>query len=130
MDDSLQTAADEASFRRVAMEAYRDHVMRALGLSLPAVESAAELIALAKRARADELEAASGWRTEPPFPGGGEQPERMPTGWRMICACRLFSQGRERGVVFTTFVSGRPVTIFVNAPGTLIPQEYTPLAAR
>jgi hypothetical protein len=112
------------------MRAYRDHVVSTLGYRIPAANSAEELIALAKKTAGPELEAKHGLRTEPPFPGATEEPELMPTGWRMICACRLYEGDVERGVIFTTFVGGRPAAVFMHAPGATIPPEYKPLATR
>src|ERR1700678_3442439 len=94
-----------AQFRSEAMLVYREHVMSTLGYRLPQVASAAELTEIAHRVAADKLEAMYGWRTEPPFPGAGETPEKMPTGWRMICATRLFVGDKEMAVIYTTFVS-------------------------
>jgi len=112
------------------MRAYRDHVISVLGYQLPPVKSGAELIELAKRTAGPALEPEHGLSTEPPFPGKAEVPEEMPTGWRMICACTLRHRGVERGVLFTTFVGGRKTTVVLNAPGTVIPDEYKPLASR
>jgi hypothetical protein len=112
------------------MRAYRDHVISVLGYLIPAVTSGAELIELAKRTAGPALEAEHGLSTQPPFPGAAEVPEKMPTGWRMICASRLYRNGVERGVLFTTFVSGRTTTVVVNGPGTVIPDEYKALALR
>jgi hypothetical protein len=110
--------------------AYRDHCIRTLGYTIPQVKTAAELIELAKKADAGELEAQHTFHTEPPFPGAGEDPEKMPAGWRMICACRIYEGTEEAGVIFTTFVSGRPTTVVVTASGTVIPENYKPLASR
>jgi hypothetical protein len=110
--------------------AYRDHCISTLGYEIPAVETAAELIELAKKAGASALEAQYSFHTEPPFPGVAEEPEPMPSGWRMICACRIYEGSEEYGVIFTTFVSGRPTTVVVNPPGTVIPETYKPLASR
>jgi hypothetical protein len=120
----------DSEYRSGVGRAYRDHLIRTLGYKIPMVESAAGLIALATKASAAELEARHTFTTEPPFPGVCEEPEEMPTGWRMLCACRLFDGGIERGVIFTTFVSGRTVAIIVNVAGTVIPDHYKPLALR
>lgn len=112
------------------MRAYRDHVITVLGYTIPAVTSSAELIELARRTAGPALEAEHGLSTDPPYPGAAERPEQMPTGWRMICASRLYKGGIERGVLFTTFVSGRKSTVVVSAPGTVIPDDYKPLALR
>lgn len=111
--------------------AYRDHAIRTLGYEIPNVESGAELIALAKKAEASELEAQHTFHTEPPFPGLADEP--APTangGWRLICACRVYEGTQEYGVIFTTFVSGRPTTVVVSAAGSVIPETYKPLAER
>jgi hypothetical protein len=122
---------EDLLFRAEAMRAYRDHVASTLGLRTPAVTSGAELIDLVKKTATGDVEAKYGWRTEPPYPGLREEPEEMPTGWRMICACRLFDDaGIERGVVFTTFISSKPVAVFVNHAGAVIPDNYKPLALR
>jgi len=107
-----------------------DHVISTLGWKIPQVTSAGELIELAKRVDTAALEAETGLRTEPPFPGALETPERMPNGWRMISACRLFSGVHEMGVIFMTFYSGRTVSIVINPPGTAIPAEYSPIRSR
>jgi hypothetical protein len=112
------------------MRAYRDHVISVLGYQLPAVTSGTQLIELAKRTAGPALEAEHGLSTQPPYPGAAEVPEEMPTGWRLICACRLYHNGTERGVLFTTFVSGRKTTVVFNGPGTVIPDEYKPLSSR
>jgi hypothetical protein len=109
------------------MRAYRDHVIRVLGWQIPNVTSGEELVELARKAEASALEAEHELRTEPPFPGAAEKPDEMPKGWRMICAARLFHGGVEVGVMFTTFVSGRTPSIFINAPGSPIPEEYSPI---
>jgi hypothetical protein len=121
---------DNDPYRAGVMRAYRDHLVSTLGYRIPAASSAEALVALAKKTAAGELEAKYGWRTEPPFPGATEEPEHMPTGWRMICACRLYEGDVERGVIFTTFVGGRPVAVFMHGPGMAIPPEYKPLATR
>ncbi len=112
------------------MTGYREHVMKAFGYRLPAVTSADELIALARRIRVPDFEAELGWQTDPPFPGACEKPEEMPNGWRMICACRVLAKGTEVGVIFLTLYSGRPAAVYVSAAGTVIPGEYLPLANR
>jgi len=121
---------DNDQFRAGAMRAYREHVSGKLGYRIPAVTSGAALVELARAATADELEAQCNWRPDPPFPGASEEPAEMPTGWRMICACRLYVDDQEQGVVYTTFVGGRPVAIAVNGPGTEIPEEWKPIASR
>jgi hypothetical protein len=119
------------AFRAGAMGHYRDHLITVLGWKIPAVQSAQELIELAKKAGSPEIETRYGWRTDPPFPGATEVPEEMPTGWRMICACHIFEGETYRGIVFTTFVSGRKTTVVINAPGTaVIPDDYKPLWSR
>ena len=110
-------------------QVYRDHVIATLGYKIPPVGSAAELIELARKAGADELEAANGWRTEPPFPGAGETPEEMPSGWRMICASKLFVRGEPAGTIFMTFVSGRPVSSVVITDHP-VPPQYSPIVSQ
>jgi hypothetical protein len=113
------------------VNAYRGHLFDVFGLALPAASSAAEMLELIKSIPAPPFEAGAGVTSDPPFPGACELPEEMPTGWRMICACRVFdSEQREATVLFITFVSGRKPTIFDNEPGTLIPERYLPLASR
>ena len=121
---------EDIAYRSGVQTAYRDHVIRILGYRIPVAHSAADLIAMAKKTDAGELEAKYGWRTEPPFPGVTEEPDKMPTGWRMICACRMYDGDVERGVIFTTFVGGRPVALFMHGPGMELPKEYKPLALR
>jgi hypothetical protein len=121
--------SERFQIRYNASEQYRDHVIKSLGYKLPHVGSAEGLIELARKADAGELEAANGWRTEPPFPGAGERPEEMPTGWRMICASKLFAGDDAIGTIFMTFVSGRPVgSVVVN--DFPIPREYSPIHSR
>jgi hypothetical protein len=123
--------AAHQAYRTSAAGAYRDYMIRTLGWELPRVNSADELIALARRVTPPPFEAENGWRTEPPFPGAGERPEEMlPGGWRMICACRLYAGQEEVGAIFMTFFSGRPVAVVVSPPGTVIPEEYLPIAPR
>lgn len=110
---------------------YRSHISASIGIPLPEVSSGAELIELVKKIPVAEFEAGYGLQTKPPFPGFAETPEHMPTGWRMICACRLYDrEENEIGVLYSTFVSGRRSTVVFNAPGTFIPEEYLPLASR
>jgi hypothetical protein len=120
---------DDPQLRSHGMSEYRDHVLRVLGYPIPVVESGEELITLARKLAAPEFEARLGWRTEPPFPGASEKPEKMETGWRMICACKFFKGDDQMGTLFMTFVSGRPVGVVINVPTTTIPAEYTPILA-
>jgi hypothetical protein len=57
-----------AEFRFLAANLYREAVIRQLGLQVPATETAAEFIALAKTLTAPGSESTPGWRTDPPFP--------------------------------------------------------------
>jgi hypothetical protein len=116
--------------RALALEAFRNYTHVELGYRIPAADSAEELLALARRLDTREIEAANGWRTEPPFPGLGEKPERMPVGWRMICASKLFAGNEAIGFVFTTLVSGRPTSMVINNPDYAIPKEYSPIHVR
>jgi hypothetical protein len=110
---------------------YRDHVISVLGWNIPPAESAQELIEMVKKVGSPELETRFGWRTDPPFPGMTEEPEQMRTGWRMICACHVYEGETYRGIIFTTFVSGRKATVVVNAPRTtVIPDNYKSLWSR
>jgi hypothetical protein len=110
---------------------YRAHVRNVLGETLPTVSSGAELVALIKTIPVPDFEAGNGWESKPPFPGLSEAPEQMPTGWRMICACRLYDRDdKEIAVLFTTFVTGRRAGVFVSGPGTTIPEQYLPIASR
>ena len=120
----------DANFRAGITRAYRDHIISQLGWKIPNVTSGAELIALAQKVADPPFEAEHGLRTEPPFPGAAEKPDEMPTGWRMICASRLYSGDQEVGVIYLTFVSGRTPSVVFNAPGTLIPKEYLPVISR
>jgi hypothetical protein len=123
-------AEQNLTFRRNVAQVYRDVVIDALGYKIPPVGSAEELLELARKAGADALEAANGWRTEPPFPGAGEKPEEMPRGWRMICASKFFVDDTPMGTIYMTFVSGRPVSVIVNPPDYPIPKEYLPIISR
>jgi hypothetical protein len=107
--------------------AYRERVIDILGFKIPGARNAAELIALAKRLDARELEAERGWRTEPPFPGAGEPPEQTPAGWRMMCASHVFVDGNVAGIIFLTLFSNKPVAVFVNQPDYQIPATFTAL---
>lgn len=115
-------------YRAGLNERYQDFILRAVGYKLPAAESAADLIAHAKKCANPPFEAELGLRTEPPFPGAMEPPEEMRNGWRAICASRIFKDDLEVGVIFTTFYSGRPVASFINGPTTMIPDFYKPVA--
>ena len=123
----MQRMSDHPGFRSTASIVYRDIVMAQLGYKTPPCDSGEELIALAKSLDASQVEAARGWRTDPPFPGKGEVPEHMPVGWRMICATNLYEGAIPRGVIFITLMSGRTTTVYVNIAGTHIPKEYTAL---
>jgi hypothetical protein len=106
--------------------AYRERVMQVLGYKVPAVASAAALMAVAKRLDAAELEAERGWRTEPPFPGYAEPPQELPNGgWRMTCATNIFVGNDHAGVVFLTLYSGRPVAVVMNRHDSPIPATFT-----
>ena len=86
--------ATDPRYRAGIQNAYRDHIIRTLGWKIPAVQSAEELIELAKKCADPPLEAENGWHTEPPFPGAVETPEKSPGGWRMIAASRLLEGER------------------------------------
>lgn len=110
---------------------YRGHLWDVFGPAVPDVSTGDELIALLKAIPTAKFEADLGVRCDPPFPGACEPPEQMPTGWRAICACRVFDgNDREAIVLYTTFVSGRRPTMVYNPAGTVIPDRYLPLAAR
>lgn len=115
----------EAYFRFSAANVYREHVIRQLGARVPAADTAAEFVALASSLTAPNAESTPGWRTDPPFPGVLEPPEKVPNGWRMICASRLFVDGIEAGVIFLTLFSGKPPAVFVAPARTVIPEEYS-----
>jgi hypothetical protein len=117
-------------FQFLAARVYREHVIGQLGFHVPATETAAEFIALAKSLTAPSADSTPGWRTDPPFPGALEPPEKMVAGWRMICASRLFVDGVESGVIFLTLLSGKKPSVFVSPPGTVIPKEYSRPAPR
>lgn len=121
---------DYPSNRAIVMREYRDHVTRVLGPILPAVASAAELIALARSIPVPAIEAERGWHTEPPFPGAVENPELMSDGWRMICASRLLSGDEDLGVIFMTLYAGKAAGVFLAGPGTAFPEEYSVLSSR
>ncbi len=116
--------------RTFITDSYADHASACVGNPVPGAETAEEFFTRAKHITVPEFEAANGWRTDPPFPGLLEKPEKMPHGWRMICATRLFEDARETGVLFVTLMSGRTASAFVAAPGTPIPKEYLPAASR
>ena len=105
--------------------AYRELVMQTIGYKVPAVDSAEELIAVAKRLDATQLEAEKNWRTDPPFPGYGEKPEQLPNGWRMTCATNIFVDGQHAGVLFITLYSGRAVAVVMNRADSPIPGTFT-----
>lgn len=121
---------DNPLFRAGAATAYRDILISQIGYKSPHVQSGEALIAIAASVDPVAVEEQRGWRTEPPFPGTYGPPEQMPEqrpGWKLICACMLFNGDQPAGVIFTTFVSGRPAGIFVNAPGYPIPSTFRPL---
>jgi len=120
----------DESFRSGVTNMYRDHMTTILGYETPNVPSAEALIHLAKRITVPEFEAERGWRTDPPFPGVTETPEKMRTGWRMICATRFYVNNVETAVFYVTLFSGRTCSIVLNHPGTVIPKEYLPLSSR
>jgi hypothetical protein len=105
--------------------AYRERVIGVIGYKVPAVDSAAELLAIAKRLNATELEATYGWRTEPPFPGYAETPDELPNGWRMTCATNIFVGDEHAGVIFITLYSGKPVAVVMNRHDSPIPSSFT-----
>jgi hypothetical protein len=121
---------DDPLFRAGAATAYRDILIAQLGYKTPVVRTGEDLIKAAAGVDPAAVEAARGWRTEPPFPGSygplEEMPEQRP-GWKLICACKLFSGDQAAGVIFTTFVSGRPAGIFVNGPDYPLPPNFQPL---
>lgn len=119
--------SDHPGFRATASIVYRDVVMAQLGYKTPPCDTAEDLIALAKKLDASELETTCDWRTEPPFPGKDEIPEKMPVDWRMICASNVYEGDTPPGVIFATLMSGRTTTVYVNIAGSLIPKEYTAL---
>jgi hypothetical protein len=116
-------------YRTYILSTYRDHVIATLGWKIPVVSSADGLRGLAQRCAAPPFEAEIGWRTDPPFPGALEPPEQTPNGWRMICASRVYNRDDvELGVIFMTLYGGRTTSVFVNGPGSLIPETWKPLA--
>jgi hypothetical protein len=121
---------NERYFRTSVVEEYVDHASACIGNPIPDAETADAFLAMARRITVPEAEAENGWRTDPPFPGMLEKPEKMPVGWRMICATRLYEGTREAGVLFVTLMSGRTASAFLGAPGTAIPKEYLPAASR
>jgi hypothetical protein len=116
------------NLRPIVMKAYTGLLISTFGKQLAQVRSAEALIELAQRIPVPDFEAAEGWRTEPQFPGMGEKPEEMPDGWRMICASRLYSGNVELGVIYMSFYSGKPLSVFLSPPGTEIPAVYTAIA--
>jgi hypothetical protein len=113
-----------------AMESYIRHACSFVGDPVPDAATAAEFVALAKRMMKPDFEGVNGWRTDPPLPGLLEKPEKLATGWRMICATRIHQGTREAGVLFLTLMTGKTPSAFVAEPGTVIPQEYLPAASR
>jgi hypothetical protein len=95
-----------------------------LGFKVPVVRSATDLLEVAKRLDASALEAANGWRTEPPFPGYGETPQELPNGWRMMCASNVFVGNEHLGVIFITLISGKPVAVVMNQRDSPIPSSF------
>jgi hypothetical protein len=112
------------------MESYIRHAKSFVGDPVPDAATPAEFVALARRMPRPDFERANGWRCDPPFPGLLEKPEKMATGWRMICACRIYRGPQEAGVLFLTLMTGKAPSAFVAEPGTLIPEEYLPAASR
>jgi hypothetical protein len=122
--------ADDLTVRMLTMEALKDYAIRTHGIKLPPIDSADALLDLARSFNTGEVEAALGIRTEPAFPGLHSVPSQLSEiHWHMICACKLYSGDRHVGNIFTTFVGGRPIGIYANAPDPqhAIPPEYKPL---
>ena len=119
---------NDPTYRSDVMRAYRGHIMRSIGVNVPDVTSSEDLLAVARKCIHPPIEAEQGWHSDPPFPGAAERPEKMPNGWRMICATRVLdSNNTVLGTLFMTFFTGRRVAVVFNLGDGHIPAEYKPL---
>ena len=80
-------------------------------------------------ANAAATEQSRGVKFDPPFPGVGEAPRSTTSGSRLLLACRLYSDGAEMGVAFTTLLPGRLPQASVAPPTASISSDWKPPSA-
>jgi hypothetical protein len=99
------------------------------GAPIPPSSPEALIDVACELANAATAEQSRGVRFDPPFPGVGEAPRSTTSGSRLLLACRLYSDGAEIGVAFTTLLPGRLPQVSVAPPAASIPPDWKPPSA-
>ncbi len=126
----IDPSSEEQARRLALAAALTGHLRRRLGGRIPANNTGADLLTLARRCGEElrSVERMDAIHFEPTYPGATPGPEATAGGVRLVLACAAFhADGTPLGVAWTTLIPGRPAQVSIAPAGTPIPEHWQPL---